>query len=215
MYDKAYAAAWIADHESRQDTFRVEHVEPRVQAFIRALPGEAKILDIGCGWGLAVESLKEDHEYTGIDPTDEFFPYIKSKHSERKLHLLRGKLPHDIDVDDSFDAAMCSMVLHCVEDLESSVRTVFSRLRHGGQALIIDFNDSAEQIIRADGFRVTDEDDAHHISGIYGLPSGVEVCGEIYFHKENDLETEFAKYGPFMKESTGPLFVSYIATKSK
>ena len=78
MYNKKYAEAWIRNHESRKDNFRVEHFEPFIKKIINKTPDYSKILDVGCGWGTIIEFLKNTHEYCGIDKTKEFLDYIKN-----------------------------------------------------------------------------------------------------------------------------------------
>lgn len=213
MYDEEYAEKWIADYESHKDTFRVKYLEPIISEKIRSLPEKARILDIGCGWGMAAEFLKDQQEYTGVDPTKEFFPYIKAKYPNKKIKLISGKLPDEINAEGNFDFVICSMAIHCTGELKESIRTIFSKVKKHGRVFIIDFNDSAEERLRTKTYIPVYEEDKFHIRGISTLPSGIKVESETFFHKENDFEKGFPEYGEFKKEYVGPLFVSYDIIK--
>ena len=129
MYDEEYAKQWISNHLSRKDTFRTKYLEPTLRKEIQNLPAKSKILDIGCGWGTIIEFLKDSQEYVGVDPTKEFFPYIRSKFSRNKINLIVGKLPNKLRVAGKFDFVICSLAIHCTKYLKDSVKTIFSKLK--------------------------------------------------------------------------------------
>tara|TARA_Y100000310_G_scaffold340825_1_gene437924 strand:+ start:6920 stop:7564 length:645 start_codon:yes stop_codon:yes gene_type:complete len=213
MYDEEYAKQWIANDESRKDVFRTKHLEPIIKEKIQELPKNARILDVGCGWGMVVRFLKSSQEYVGVDPTKEFFPHIKSKFPAKNLTFVEGKLPDKINVEGDFDFVICSMAIHCTKHLKKSLKTIFSKLKKDGIAFIIDFNDSAEKRLRTEVYSHVYEEDKFHVKGVATLPSGINVVSETFFHKENDFEREFKKYGPFKKDFLGPFFVIYEVTK--
>lgn len=213
MYNKEYAEQWIANHESRKDVFRTEQMEPKVKAKIQSLSETAQILDIGCGWGMVAEFIFPTQKYIGVDPTKEFFPYIFAKFPEKNIMLLEGKLPDQIPTENTFDFVICSMALHCTGELTKSLSTIFSKVKEGGTAYIIDFNDAAEKYLRETTYNPVHEEDEFHIKGVSTLPSGISMVSETYFHKEKSFEKEFDAYGTYTKEYLGPLFVVYEIKK--
>ena len=213
MYDERYANQWILNHESRKDVFRVNCIEPFVKKKIQQISDDARILDIGCGWGMVVDFIGNNQRYVGIDPTKEFFPYIKRKFPENNLTLIEGRLPHEINIDDTFDFISCLMALHCVENLKDSLKVIFDKVRRGGKVFVLDFSDFAEERLRKETYDPIYEEDKNHIKGVARLPSGIEVMSETFFHKELDFEKELDKYGKFEKEYLGSLFVSYEIIK--
>lgn len=208
-YGKQYAEAWIKNDEGGEDISRTKYLEPALKEKINLLPENTKILDIGCGWGTVIKFLKEGHEYLGIDPAKEFFPYIKEKFPNKTLKFKTGKLPNDLDASNDFDFIICSMVLHCNPYLSESLKILFSKLKNNKKALIISFRDSAEEALRKEVYNPVIEEDKSHIKGIANLPSGIKIMGETFFYKEK----EFKKYGSFSKKYLGPFFVMYEVKK--
>ncbi|MFC1697250.1 class I SAM-dependent methyltransferase [Nanoarchaeota archaeon] len=204
MYNKDYAEKWIKYEESGQDLLRKEHIFPYLE---EVLNSSGRILDVGCGWGATLDFIYPECEYTGIDPTNEFFDFIKEKYS-RQMNLVKGSLPSDLNVKDNyFDIVLCSMVLHCVDDLEKSVETLFNKVKKNGKVVIIDFNDSSEPLLR-DLFINLDEDEEKYVKGLYNLSSDIQLYGEIHLYKEDEIEFELLKYSGFKKRILGP-FVGY------
>ncbi len=212
---KEYAEIWIKNYESRKDTFRVKYLEPFLRSHIKKLPENAKVLDVGCGWGTIIKFLKPSHEYTGVDPNKYFFSYIRRKYSNREMTLLYGKLPSKLPVPDNyFDLVVCSMTLHLVESLENSIKTLFSKVKKGGKLLIVDFRDKAEKVIREKIYPVVCEETENHIKGISILPSGLKVCNEAFFHKEKNIEKIISSLNcRFIKRYLGDFFVAYEIKK--
>ena len=100
------------------------------------------------------------------------------------------------------------MVLHCIPDLETSIDTLFKKVRSDGKVVIVDFNDDAESNVRS-RFQRIDEDKPDYIKGLYNLSEKVQLYGESYFHKEAEIESALRKHGAFNKTHLGPLFVGY------
>ena len=114
----------------------------------------------------------------------------------------------------SFDVCICSQVLHTQKNLELSVNTLFSKIKHEGKLIIITFNNaSKEPLIKS--YNPIEKLDKYHVVGDAILPSGLKVHSEVYFHKEEDYEKEILKYGKFKKNMLGPLFVAYYCEKTK
>ena len=208
MYDGDYAKTWMEYEGTNQDILRREHIIPYLQRILAQDKTDVKILDVGCGWGCVLDFIPENYEYTGIDPTIQFLDYVRAKHSTRRFELVQGKLP-DLPIGNAlFDVVLCSMVLHCIPDLETSIDTLFKKVRSDGKVVIVDFNDDAESIVRS-RFQRIDEDRPDYIKGIYNLSDEIQLYGESYFHKEAEIESTLRKYGAFNKTHLGPLFVGY------
>jgi len=218
MYNKQYAKKWIQHAESGDDYFR-HHLIPFIQQAAekarQTQPSDKPldVLDIGCGWGEALKHLPEDALYTGIDPVKEFLDYIREKHPKRQLILRQGALPFDILAKmGSHDLVLCSMALHCVEDLSNSVYTLFTKAKPGGLVAIADFNDQAEQLLRK-SFVNFDINEKNHVKGLYQLSDNVQIEAEAYLHKEKQIEAALRRRGKFEKVQLGPIFVGYYSRK--
>lgn len=214
MYDKEYAETWIKHSDSEKGYYRKKFLYPYMKKILRNIKPKAKVVDIGCGWGVALDYLDKDYDYLGIDPTKQFFPYIKKKCNRRKIELKEGSLPNNIPVkSNSYDLVICSLALHCVSDLSSSIKTIFDKAKNGAKVILTDFRDDAEPIIRKEHFIRIDEDTGKYLKGLFFLSDSAKLIIEIYLHKENQIEKDLSKYSYFKKEYLGPTFVAYECMK--
>lgn len=214
MYDKEYADIWIKHSSSGYSRFREAYLYPFMEKALAGVKG--RVLDIGCGWGAALDSLRAGTDYTGVDPTKEFFDYVKSKYKDRKITLKEGKLPEEIPVEDnSFDLVIASLVLHCVEDVEESIKTIFSKAKEGGKVVIVDFQDEAEERHVRPSFLEIEKDEGNHITGLYELSDIAKPRVEIWFHKEKEIEGILNRFGSFEKTYLGSIFVGYECVKTQ
>jgi ubiquinone/menaquinone biosynthesis C-methylase UbiE len=214
MYDKEYAKSWISYNESRTDSLRTNYLYPFMRQSLKSLKNKSRVLDIGCGWGASLAYFNKDIDYFGVDPTKEFFSYIKSKYPNQEITLKQGKLPGDIPFqDNSFDLVLCSMTLHCLKNWKEAIKTIFSKTKLESRVIIIDFRESGEGEIRR-RFLTLSEDRGDYLRGIYKLSRQVQLELEIYLHKEKDIEKELKKYGIVKKTHLGPVYVAYECIKN-
>ncbi len=216
MYDKEYAEAWIKHYEEGEDEFKRDHLEPHLARELAKVPAGSRFLDMGCGWGAALEFLNPAAEYWGADPVPEFFDYIRSKHGSRPggLRLQEASLPGGGSLPDShFDSVLCSMVLHTVSDMPGAVETIFSKAKSGAEVMLVVFNDGSMGYLR-DRFERVDEERPGYIRGLFVLPSGTKVEVENYLHGEARYEEQISRHGRFEKGGVGPIFASYRCVKS-
>jgi len=106
------------------------------------------------------------------------------------------------------------MVLHTVRDLDKSIKVLLSKMKTSGKVVLVDFNDSAEEMFRKSSFESIEKETKNYISGKVVLPSGIKVDAEVYFHKEVDFEKVLKKLGyDYTKKYIGPIFVTYEVYK--
>lgn len=222
-YDADYAAAWLKFAESGKDKPRLEHIVPYIGKVFDALPpapAVPRVLDVGCGWGMALDILAEkrpDATYVGIDPTSGFLDHIVEKYEGQeygnRIALLQGSLPGLLPVtDEHFDLVLCSMTLHCVGELDRAVATLFRKAKE--RVVIVDFADTAEKLLRA-SFEPGYVDNGHYLSGTYNLAQGIQVHAEAFVKNENKLARQIGYHADFTKTQLGELFVGYDCMKRK
>lgn len=97
---------------------------------------KGKILDMGCGTGRHVLE-DENHEFYGIDFSDEMVKIAKKKKQKSKFFV--SSLENLPFKDNFFDAAIYISVLHCLENKgkrEKSLRELFRVLKSNSKARI-------------------------------------------------------------------------------
>lgn len=215
IHDAKYAKTWIEHSESGDDEFRVKHLHPYLKEKLAALD-DVTLLDVGCGWGQALQYLGSNVRYYGIDIIPEFFDYIKTKYADKSdtINLSIGACPDNISFPSNhFDFILCSMVLLSVPDMACSIKTIFSKAKDHAKIIIVTFNDSSREYVES-CFKNIDNKTPNSISGDFVLPSKKTIKSEVFFHKEQDYENEISKYGTHVKKMIGPIFVAYECTKS-
>jgi SAM-dependent methyltransferase len=224
-YDDAYAQAWLAFAESGKDTPRLEHIVPYIAGVFQGLPREglsrpASVLDVGCGWGMALDILMEqrpDASYVGIDATPALLEYAKKKAERNYEHyqtlFVQGSLPHAVGFEDNyFDLVLCSMTLHCVGEVDQAVAALFRKSKE--RVVIVDFADAAEKLLRA-SFEPGYVDNGHYLSGIYNLALGIQVHAEAFVRNEKKIARQIGYHADFAMTRLGDLFVAYDCVKKK
>jgi len=110
-----------------------------------AFAGQAdgEVLDIGCAFGVAtIAALKAGGKVTACDLDPRHLEILTGNTPEAlrsRLTCIAGQLP-DIDLrDESYDAILCSRVLHFLDGsaIDASVRNMFKWLKPGGRLYLV------------------------------------------------------------------------------
>jgi 2-polyprenyl-3-methyl-5-hydroxy-6-metoxy-1,4-benzoquinol methylase len=97
-------------------------------------PSGARVLDIGCGSGLMLNSLERIGETYGMDMSDEAIKFSKEIFNGR---VEKGFLPDRIPYDENFFNLIVALdVIEHVDDDLASLRAIHSRLASGGKVVI-------------------------------------------------------------------------------
>ncbi|MDZ7826231.1 MAG: class I SAM-dependent methyltransferase [Gammaproteobacteria bacterium] len=134
----AYHDAWAEDYDADLDAWAYE-APVRVAEQLRALvPGDAVVLDAGCGTGLAGRALAAAGFSTidGVDVSERSLAVAERTGAYRRLAAADLQaLPLPLD-DDAYDALVCVGVLTYLPDSEAVVRE-FVRLVCPGGAVVL------------------------------------------------------------------------------
>lgn len=118
-------------NEKRKQHFKEHFSDPKI----------LKVLDIGCGTGVLLDSLSENVEYHGCDMEESYIEHAKSKYGNRgKFYLERvGEVVKDEWLN-YFDAINAHGLIHHLSDEDSKALLDISKryLRKGGFLLTLD-----------------------------------------------------------------------------
>ena len=105
------------------------------------LDSRSKILDIGCGTGALLDSLKDDVHYIGCDMEKKYIDYAKSKFGNRgDFYMERVGEKMRSDWYNYFDAINAHGLLHHLNDSDSAIllETGHKYLKPGGFMVTVD-----------------------------------------------------------------------------
>ncbi|MDO8564058.1 MAG: class I SAM-dependent methyltransferase [Nanoarchaeota archaeon] len=158
---EAISKSWADYSEFAEGSPRHLNLNPRISRKVQSIPEKSSILDIGCGTGEEViPFLKKAQTYVGLDTSAYCLSRLKDKYhlqnislgeikpGERKFTCF-GALPSALPIYQAqgFDEVLCNMTLNHVHDLQTSLDSIFSLLKPGGNYFISTFD--ADKISRA------------------------------------------------------------------
>jgi SAM-dependent methyltransferase len=128
-----------AEYDESLPQHVVEHLKARRERLARSLVSRGRLLDVGCGTGVFLESMSASYECVGVDVSVAMVDYARA----RGLDVAKApadKLPFE---SDTFDLVTCVAVLHHLIDpalVDRSVREMVRVVRPGGAVMIWDHN---------------------------------------------------------------------------
>ena len=229
---------WIKNIQGGKDTYREKHLSPYIQKYVKGIPSQRSILDIGCGTGEGVVPfLKKPQRYLGIDPSPELLRNCAQRfniqfYEPQSMALMgvhqalndraitigtfpqKAKEMKDCRID-FFDELLCVMVLHYSNDLPGFLDSAISLLKpKGGHYLFISFNSEKRQEIES-FFKKINYREGISTRGDYVLPNGgVLKNTDINFHENKCVLEELSKMSTFVREKTlGGIFKIFEGVK--
>jgi len=107
-------------------------------AFLKVLPSQSKVLDIGAGTGVLCQFgyvCRDDISYVAVDPAEGMMKYANEYVETHKG--VAEALPFEAD---SFDAAMMGEALHHFKDVDEALKETVRILKNGAKLFIYDFD---------------------------------------------------------------------------
>ncbi len=119
---------------SRWDSLRSGYAKRMQQVFSFATPPGSKVLEVGCGAGDLLASLKPSHG-VGIDFSPVAISKAKQRHPNLQFILAEA---HDFDLNDTFDYIILSDLVNDAWDVQRLLQNVL-RHCHSGTRIILSF----------------------------------------------------------------------------
>ncbi len=123
---------------------------PRMVQFAE-MPVQGDILDAGCGIGalaFAISELRPDCHVIGIDASEEYINYAKSRNKSRMVRFENGDIQNLTYSDGMFDNTLSLLVLNFVPNAARAVSELARVTRPGGKVVgaIWDYNDQMQML---------------------------------------------------------------------
>ena len=113
-----------SEYERNADLVR-PHIERVIQPFVDLLPQKGKILDVGCGVGIATELLTQaGFDVTGIDASPQMVSFAQKRNP--KTRILIGDF-RNIEIADGFDGIVMQAFIHLFPSEET--RAILGKAR--------------------------------------------------------------------------------------
>ncbi|MCU7210340.1 methyltransferase [Turicibacter sanguinis] len=118
---------------------RAEAISAEIESYLGS--GPLEMMEFGCGTGLISFHLKNKKaQFLLIDNSEGRIKEVEQKINESDLKNMKtycGELK-DLETDTKFDVIYTSMVLHHIEDVQSTVNLLASHLKPNGKLIIVD-----------------------------------------------------------------------------
>lgn len=187
--DALVAKDWIRSVEGEKEQIRDKYIYPLLvgwlnNSFQKNIEcGRRKILDIGCGQGIA-SRFCEGLQYYGVDSSDELLNRAKLLYKENKTFINGSaySLPFE---DDFFDAAFSINVWFHLADLPKASNELARVLIPSGNFLIVTANPDSYDL-----WMQTFEDSKHHgnrVDCVANLPLHIKLRNTHYLHTHDEI----------------------------
>ncbi len=103
--------------------------------FAEFVAPHGEVLDVGCGTGALTFAIAEKDsvsKITGIDPSEGFLAYARSKTTDQRIHFELGDAQSLSFADASFDQCLALLVMRFVPDATKAVKEMRRVTRAGG-----------------------------------------------------------------------------------
>lgn len=122
IFNGEFSRQYDAYNESLNEIANNLHL--LISVLLRGLPEKARILCVGVGTGSEITRLAKKHphwQFTGVDPSPDMLAVCQEKLQREALTarctLVEGYLG-DVAVTGDYDAALCLLVTHFIQDTE-------------------------------------------------------------------------------------------------
>lgn len=106
-----------------------------------------RLLDVGCGTGKMLRSIRGDYEKHGLDISKELIEYARQQDSHSKYQIGNSNnLPYN---SGNFDLVMCHSMLHHIEDPRKIIEEIIRVTKSSGAIFVRDLiRPASEEVLQ-------------------------------------------------------------------
>lgn len=153
---------------------RAEAISAEIESYLGS--GPLEIMEFGCGTGLISFHLKNKKaNFLLVDNSQGMIQEVEQKITDSNLKYMKtycGELK-DLETNKKFDVIYTSMVLHHIEDIQSTINLLKNHLKPHGKLIIVDllpddgtFHKNSEDFKGHHGFKITQMKDYLEAAGL-------------------------------------------------
>lgn len=105
---------------------------------LREIPASARVLEVGAGTGLNFQYYRRDARGVAMEPSREMIKIAKDKEHPPLVHFVRSQAEMLPFADESFDAALATLVFCSVESPQESFTELRRVVRKGGRVALLE-----------------------------------------------------------------------------
>lgn len=188
------AEQWVEMVEG-QDPFRNNYIYPRVDSWLRQLPEDSVVADIGSGQGKCSELMLGGMKYVGIEPSIPLAERAQELYGAGHSRMFVVGDAYNTGLKDkSVDAVLSINVLFHLENIDSAIQEAARVLKPLGQAFFVSVNPKGYEKWRS--YYDIREEQGKMIRG--KLDFGGDTTLEdntFYQHSWEEIETAFEEAG--------------------
>ncbi len=133
--DEYYARFYPTDDDETVTSWNHKSSFRQMRRILRRYhPQGGRLLDVGCGFGLFLETLGHEWELTGLDPNGTACE--RARRAVPRASIIHGDLDSMATPTDRFDAVTLMATLDHMDDPTSALRRIGTMLKPGGVILI-------------------------------------------------------------------------------
>lgn len=124
--DNEYTAAWLGEQD-REYSFEVELSRKRREYAARTVRCASRVLEVGPGIHPLFTVLNGFNYYVGVEPNNKFVEQLKEQGESRgSINIVHGRI-EEVSIEEGFDAAVVSSVLHEVSNPSQVLDVVYDQ----------------------------------------------------------------------------------------
>jgi len=181
-----------------------------------------RVLEIGCGTGRHTARLvAQENQVLALDQSAGMLEIARSKITDDRVEFVGGDFFEHAFSDERFDAALTSLVIEHIQELDRFFARVHGLLRADGEFFVSEIHPLRIGAGTQANFKQSDSDDSYFLESFAHAPGAIEAAAEragfrLWQKVEGVGDDEFANRYPQLEKHRGrPLILIWVFLKSE